>query len=351
MHLIMKSAPKRRIRRRIVVASTTLAAAAAVIAGAVASPALATQHGSATGPGYPRPGGIYAPFTDCPLLNPLMLESMNGDATGCVAGDATDGTFTIGSLVVEVAHPVTAQFGVWSPPDASPNQFTGGILPPLDGKELVVSPEFVPGGLLKALSCPSSPRAVETLCREAQLPGESSVVTALVQSAGPITNFDLTKWTQPVKIRLINPLLGSECYIGSNDNPIVLNPSVTGTLAEVPDPNPTRFPSTAVLEVTSAKATDNRFSVPVATGCGPGGAANIAIDLAIDSSDGLPSASGNNHLVLYGNFYFADDYSAANQAHDLLAAFKASVGVPPVTSGTARSVHGSVKGLFGIKRP
>jgi hypothetical protein len=55
--------------------------------------------------------------------------------------------------------------------------------------------------------------------------------------------------------------------------------------------------------------------------------------------------------VLNGNFYFADDYSAANQAHDLLAAFKASVGVPPVTSGTARSVHGSVKGLFGIKRP
>lgn len=45
---------------------------------------------------------------------------------------------------------------------------------------------------------------------------------------------------------------------------------------------------------------------------------------------GLPSPSGNNHLVL--NDYlalFADDFSETDQARDLLAAFKASVGVPP----------------------
>jgi hypothetical protein len=125
-------------------------------------------------------------------------------------------------------------------------------------------------------------------------------------------------------IKLINPLLGNYCYIGSTDNPVVLNPSVTGTLGIVPDPNPTRFPTTAVLEVTNATATDDTFSVPVAQGCGLGGAANIAVDLAIDSADGLPSASGNNSLSLYGNFYFADDYSASHQANDLLAAFRAS---------------------------
>jgi len=189
---------------------------------------------------------------------------------------------------------------------------------------LVVSPEFVPGGLLKGLGCPSSVPAVQKLCREAVLPGESAVVKALVQTAGPITNFHLTTWTQPVKIRLINPLLGTDCYIGSDDNPIVLNPSVTGTLGVEPDPNPTRFPQTVVLEVTSATATDDVFSVPVVTGCGPGGAANIAVDEAIDGSEGLPSPSGSNSLVLNGNFYFADDYSAANQARDLLAAFRAS---------------------------
>jgi len=346
----MMKASNWRIRHAFVVASATLATTGALIAGAVAwpiagavaspartvpSPARAAQPArfgihsgrnvfSSAPVGYPPPGGIYAPFTDCPLLNPLMEESVGGSATGCVAGDATTGTFTVGSLAVPVAHPVTAQFGIWDPPGASPSQFTGGILPPADGKELVDSPEFVPGGLLRALGCPSSTPSVEKLCREATLPGETTAVKALVQSAGPITNFGLTTWTQPVMIKLINPLLGSYCYIGSIDNPIVLNPSVTGTLGILPDPNPTRFPSTVVFEVTSASATDDTFSVPIAQGCGPGGAANIAIDTAIDSSESLPSPSGSNSLVLNGNFYFADDYSAANQAHDLLAAFRAS---------------------------
>ena len=335
-------ASKLRRGRAFGVASATLVTTGALIAGALASvvgagasptrgplPARFGLHSglsvfNSAAAGYPPPGGIYAPFTDCPLTNPLMQESTGSDGTGCVAGDASTGTFTVGSLLVPVAHGVVAQFGVWDPPGASPSQFTGGVLPPADGKELVVSPEFVPGGLLKALGCPSSDPTVERIFREAVLPGESTVVKALVQSAGPITNFDLTSWTQPVKIKLINPLLGSYCYLGSDDNPIVLNPSITGTLGIVPDPNPTRFPNTAVLEVTNATATDNTFSVPVATGCGPGGAANIAIDTAIDTSESLPSPSGSNSLVLNGNFYLADDYSASHQAQDLLAAFRAS---------------------------
>jgi hypothetical protein len=170
-------------------------AAGAVIAGAVAwpiatavasplRPAQAARFGIHTGPGifnsvpvgYAPPGGIYAPFTDCPLLNPLMQESVGSQATGCVAGDATYGTFTVGSLVVPVAHPVTAQFGVWDPPGVSGSQFTGGVLPPPDGKELVVSREFVPGGLLKALGCPNSTPSVEKICKDALLPGETTAV-------------------------------------------------------------------------------------------------------------------------------------------------------------------------------
>jgi hypothetical protein len=287
---------------------------------------------SSVSPGYPPPGGIFSQFTDCPLTNPLMQESSTGGlGMGCVAGIANSGTFRVGTLVVPVEHPVIAQFGVWDPPGAQSEpsgtgipQFTGGVLPPPDGKQLVVSPELIPGGLLQALGCPSSTPAVERLCRDAVLPGESTTVKALVQTAGPITNFALTSWTQPVMIKLINPLLGNYCYIGSLDNPIVLNPSVTGNLGIVPDPDSARFPTTAVLEVTDATAADNTFSVPVAQGCGLGGSANIAIDTAIDTSEGLPSASGNNSLALYGNFYLADDYSASNNAKDLLAAFRQS---------------------------
>jgi hypothetical protein len=154
------------------------------------------------------------------------------------------------------------------------------------------------------------------------LPGETTALTALAESAGPITNFDLTTWTQPIMIRLINPLLGPDCTIGSLDNPIVLNPSVTGPLNVEYPPNTTRFPNLVVFDISNAVAADDTFSAPVAQGCGLGGSANIAVDEAIDTSDGLPSPSGANSLVLNGNFYFADDYAATNMARHLLAAFR-----------------------------
>jgi hypothetical protein len=44
---------------------------------------------------------------------------------------------------------------------------------------------------------------------------------------------------------------------------------------------------------------------------------------------GLPSPSGNNHLVLNGNSYFADDFSDANQADNLLEAFNVSETASP----------------------
>jgi hypothetical protein len=301
-----------RARRRFGAASTAFAAAAALMI-AAAVPAAAVD--------YPAPGGIYTPFTDCPLTNPLMAQSVGGDATGCIASISNSGTFTIHGIPVSVTHPVKVQFGVWDPPNATPNQFSGGVLAPPDGKWLVASPENTPGGLF-ALLCPSSTPAVALLCRNATATGHTGL-TAQIQSAGPITNFDLVSFTQPVKIKLINPILGGNCYIGSNSHPIVLNPTITtGTLTSTPDPNPTRFPTTAVLAITANTVTDDTFSVPAATGCGPGGVA----DGAINGRLGLPSASGNNHLVLHGNSYFADDFSPANQAADLRAAFLASTG-------------------------
>jgi len=147
--------------------------------------------------------------------------------------------------------------------------------------------------------CPGSTPGVEKLCKKATTSGQTEAA-ALVESAGSITDFFLTTFTQPVKIKLINPLLGGKCYIGSDDDPIVLHPTIiSGTLAFVPDPDPVRFPNTVVLEVLDAVATDDTFSVPAATGCGPQGVA----DDAINSLLGLPSPSGNNHLVLNGNCF------------------------------------------------
>ena len=67
--------------------------------------------------------------------------------------------------------------------------------------------------------------------------------------------------------------------------------------------------------------------------------ANIAVDEAIDTSAGLPAASGNNSLSLSGTFQIAitsvgEDSALpqpANNPKALLSAFKASVGVPPAS--------------------
>jgi hypothetical protein len=171
--------------------------------------------------------------------------------------------------------------------------------------------------------------AVTQLCDTATTSGHTEL-TAEVQLAGDITNFSPlapTPFTLPVKIKLNNPLLTGACYIGSDDDPIVLNPmfNPVGTLNFANDPDPVRFPNVAVLSITGSTLTDDVFSVPGATGCGPGGVADAAINARL----GLPSPSGNNHLVLVDNdALFADDFSESNQARDLLAAFNASVGVP-----------------------
>jgi hypothetical protein len=321
----------RRIRRALWLGGSAAAAVALTVAGVTSSVAAAPASLSSTtstGPGYPPPKGIYAPFTNCPLKNPLMQESLSGDATGCVAGDAATGSITIGTVTVANLKPVIAQFGIWDPPNAVNGQFDGGTLPPPAGisAELATAPDLVPASLTTALGCPSSDPTVENLCQEAQQEGGAfNQVFALAQEAGALTNFELTTWTQPVKFKLINPLLGNNCYIGSNNSPVMIHPDiVSGTLGFVFDPDPTAHPNTVVLSISNATATDTTFTAPGVIGCGPGGSANIAVDEALDAGTGLPAASGTNSLTLSGTFFLADNFNSSNQANILLNAFQAS---------------------------
>jgi hypothetical protein len=313
----------------------------------------ATQAGSkGIGPGYPKPGGIYTPFTNCPVLHSLSLmsQSVSGDATACVAGEATSGTIKIGNITTQVVYPVTAQFGAFSAPNSTPTQFS--TLPPPSGvsAELKTSPDFVPGGLLQALGCPSKNSVIEAMCKKAKSYGGNYLnVYALAEEALPVTNFAVFSWTQPIMIRLINPLLGSDCSIGSPDNPITVNPQLSGgSLEELLDPNPKAHPNTAVLELEGTTASDSTFSAPEILGCGPGGAKDIPVDEQLDSYTGLPSASGSNSLSLTGNFFLADCYNSVNQAKILLAAIEASHGVPPSDGSSTVQSLASLKGHYGI---
>ena len=257
---------------------------------------------------------------------------------------------------------MNVQYGIWDPVNASAGgdnpaggQWAGGILPPPAGLSamLVTKPDLIPVPLTTVLGCATATDpVVKNLCTQAvHFGGKYLDVYAQAQTAGQITNFDLTTWTQRIKFKLINPLLGN-CYIGSDNNPIVINPVVTGTLSGETDPNPTRFPNIVIFVVSGGTATDTTFTAPGVTGCGPGGAKNIPVDEALDAGAGLPAASGVNSLTLSGTLYLADSYGNAIQAKTLLAAFKASVG----TAGPRESVRrisaaslNKLRGRFGIK--
>ena len=264
----------------------------------------------------------------------------------CTDGHVTSGSVTIGNTTTPVVRPVDVQFGFWTPPFATAggdnsgpqliSSYAGGVLPPPAGLSamLVTKPDLIPLPLTTALGCATATnRVVKELCTQAEnYGGKYNDVYALAQSAGQITNFGVFSWTQRIKFQLINPLLGNSCYIGSDNNPVVLNPQLSvgpgGMLEVLPDPNPAKHPDTQVLAITAASATDTTFSAPGVTGCGPGGAANIPVDEALDAGTGLPAASGVNSLTLNGSFAIAYTYAGenmkANNAKILLSAIKAS---------------------------
>jgi hypothetical protein len=342
-----------RNRRGFLSASATVAAVLAAAFAGLAAPALATASHPALragtahrgrGPGYPPPGGIYAPFTNCPLNNPIMHEDAQTASTGgfsaaaCSVGEATSGTIKLGNITTQVTEPVNVQFGFYTQPGWT--TYPAPAPPPLDGisAELSTKPDLIPESLTTALGCSTATNAtIEHMCQVAQARGgRFNQVYALAEEVAPITNFQLFKWTQSVMFQLINPLLGYNCSIGTPYNPVVLNPSLSvgpgGSLTQETDPDPTLHPDTFVLDINGAVASDTTFSAPGVSGCGPGGLANVPVDEALNASSGLPAASGSDSLSLNGTFELAvneasEDSSLTqpqDDAADLLAAFRAS---------------------------
>jgi hypothetical protein len=328
-----------RVRSRVLLGATTTAAVAALIGIGVPAVALSSNTGTsasinAPGGGYPPPGGIYKGFTNCPVKNPLMSQS--NSFTACTLGDATSGSITLGTITTPVTQAVNVQFGFYE----NTNQtYYADVVPPPAGisTQLVTKPDLIPQSLTTALGCATATDpTVQNICqRAAARGGVYNQVFALAESAGAITNFNLLNWTQPVMFKLINPLLGNNCTIGTFGNPVVLNPALSvgpgGGLTLTNDPNPARNPDTFVLAITQAMAADNTFSAPGVTNCGPGGPANIAVGAALDAGTGLPAASGNS-LTLNGSFQVAATEATgdpavtqpANNAAILLNAFKYS---------------------------
>jgi hypothetical protein len=262
--------------------------------------------------------GDWAPFTRCPVTDPAMLAA-NGTSTlaFCVASDSPSGSIKIGNVTATTGD-TNLQIGLVE------NTSTGtfSVVAP-SGGAIVSAPIQIPGGLL-GLACPSDVPAVTAIC-DGITDSQLNTVTAVVESAGTPSNFSLEAGlssgepivTVPVMIHLENPLLGPDCYIGSNSDPILLQPENATTPAvqvEEFDANGTPDATNGVMDAifsTGGTQEDDTAAVPGASGCGLLGILNLAVDL----KEGLPSASGNNSLVLNNaSAYLAGLANPANVA-------------------------------------
>jgi hypothetical protein len=282
-----------RARHRAAVATLGLAVAATALFAAPS--AWATTH---------HPTGELAPFADCPLSNP--------NTTVCNVGKTEGGEITIGSQKVPITNPILIQGGVHI--EGSTDQFIGAE----DGNTLSKSPQKVPGGLLDFVKCNEISNFIERIACELVFENGTTGVTATTELAAPASSIGIsfdnlffgigTGLSLPVKVHLENPLFGSQCYVGSNANPIVLA-LTTGTTSPPPPNKPikgspgTQEQTEHVLTISNSVLVNNSFSAPAAEGCG--GIFSFLIDPIIDAKLGLPSAAGHNTAILDNTFKIA----------------------------------------------
>jgi hypothetical protein len=283
------------IRRRTSVIAAALVAALASL-------------GVATGALAKSPTGDFAVFSHCPRFT--------SGVTLCVYSQTKSGEVTLNKQTVPVTKTITLQGGIVRNEETEAETFVGAS----NGETMSKTPEPVPGGLLGLIKCSeikgkgSLEKAAREACEATLEKSGQTGVNAITELAKPAKDIQISKnnmvnregvaLSLPVKIHLENPLLGSECYIGSSASPITWN-FTTGTTSP-PAPNK---PITGkvgpidekdegeLLELPGAILVDNAFSAPAASGCG--GALSPILDQLLDEKIGLPAAAGYNTAILH----------------------------------------------------
>jgi hypothetical protein len=267
--------------------------AALIVPLAVASPALAVEH---------HPKGDFAPFADCPLSNPSV--------TACIVASTTSGEFTVGKKTVPINKTITLQGGTIENRETGALTFVGAE----DGNTLSKTALYVPGGLF-GIEAPASWSKEAKEQFNKMINEGLTGVTETTELAKPASNIGINTnnllaetgvaLSLPVKVKLSNVFLGSNCYIGSESNPINLN-LTTGTTSP-PEPNKpikgnrgsVEFKDEFALVILSGGSlVDNAFAAPGATGCG--GSFSSLVDPLVDSVFGVPAAAGHNTAILTG---------------------------------------------------
>jgi hypothetical protein len=212
------------------------------------------------------PAKGYEQFAGCP-----SPHTENSKISTCLRSVVKSGFFKMGSKEVPIEHPITLSGGT----DENLENFaynSKGGMPPVKEK--------VPGGVI----------GLTGLTWLLELLGsEALTLNAATELAGTPQFSGFFAITLPIKVHLINGVLGNNCYVGSTSNPITLHLGITG------------FPEFAsdeleIIHVNNGKYADNTFSAPGASGCVLTlfGFIPISINGLVNLQSGLPSESGKN---------------------------------------------------------
>jgi hypothetical protein len=219
-------------------------------------------------------------FSDCPTTAPGAID--------CLDIQSVSGSLEIKGFTVPLGESLEIRGAITEITEAEP---ASRLIPPRGTNGFFSRSIRVPGGLLGLeFWIPGN----EVLAR-AELAGPTSAVR--IAFGLPVTTVSL-----PVKVKLDNPILGSNCYIGTDSNPARLN-LTTGTTSP-PAPNRPISGSLGtvgfeggVLTLRGSRSVDNAFAVPGASGCGLLGIASPLVNLRLR----LPSAGGNNTMIVTNN--------------------------------------------------
>jgi len=246
------------------------------------------------------PKGAFAVFAQCPIHA--------AGVDGCIYSPTTSGYITIGKQEVPIVNKQVLQGGLLEESEPFVKYLSGA----LNGETLTKTAQKVPGGLAGLVECPKIKNIIERILCEGFFENGLTGVNAVTELAAPASTVYLNTAAEqlgegtalhlPIKVKLENPLFGSECYIGSNSEPIVLNLTTGATTG-----GPTGKPGTQkgkekgkILEISGISLVSNTFTAPKATGCGLLG----VLDGLINEKIGLPSTK--NTAVLSGSVEIAN---------------------------------------------
>ena len=257
--------------------------------------------------------GEFTKFTNCPYTNAKAIK--------CIYSLTNSGEVVLGSKKVPIVNPVTLQGAYGTPVEEKEEAEFYPFIAATNGITLSKTPQPVPGGLAGIVNCKEIKEFFLRISCEVTFENGLTGLNSTLELAKPASAIRIsennlageigTALQMPIKIRLENPFLGSECYVGSESSPIIWN--LTDGTTKPPLPNKAITGSGGegelleggrILKLKNNVLVDNAWAAPGVHGCG-GFLVELLLNPIINAAAGLPATAGHNTAILKNTLYEA----------------------------------------------